>query len=283
MAKEAVFAASVPSGFSRRQGQIVIGFVLLSAIYGAAYFLVKHFVKLPSDPKYCSNQKDTAEPCYRPDLFAFQLSSGIMQIILATTGFRSWSKQRTAVKTPEGRLFGFSEEAEYLNAVIILFQSWDFVFSLTIPEHATPVFLGHHLLAALTAWFSLKYQLVYYYATFFGGCSEISSVFLVLCDFDVYFPADRGSIWGGIIFFCQVSFVFTFFYYRVIGWFWVSLPLWTDVINVLKNNSTTKLRAERVSWFLIVFLGMNVILGLLQVYWFGFGIVPKILEILEEE
>lgn len=44
MAKETVVAASVPSGFSRRQGQIVKGFVLLSAVYGAAYFVVKHFV-----------------------------------------------------------------------------------------------------------------------------------------------------------------------------------------------------------------------------------------------
>lgn len=282
MGKENVVPSSVPSGFTRRKGEIIKGFLLLSAICGVAYVVVKHYIKLPSDPKFCNNHNDTNEPCYRPDLFAFQISSGIMQIILATTGFREWRKQQTNL-TAEGRLFGFSEEAEYLNAVIVVFQSWDFVFSLAIPEHATPIFLGHHLLAALTAWCSLEYQLVYYYAIFFGGCSEISSVFLVLCDFDVYFPADRGSIWGGIIFFCQACFVLTFFYYRVVGWLWVSLPLWKDTLSVLKKDTTHNLRAAGVSWFLIVFLAMNVILGLLQVYWFGFGILPKILEILQDK
>lgn len=34
------------------------------------------------------------------------------------------------------------------------------------------------------------------------------------------------------------------------------------------------------AWFLFGFLVLDFLLGLLQVYWFGFGIVPKILEIL---
>mmetsp|Transcript_2733 Transcript_2733/g.4061 ORF Transcript_2733/g.4061 Transcript_2733/m.4061 type:complete len:283 (+) Transcript_2733:53-901(+) len=282
MGKENVVRSSAPSGFTRRKREMIRGFLLLSVIYGVAYVVVKHYVKFPSDPKFCSNHHDATEPCYRPDLFAFQVSSGIMQIILATTGFRAWRKQRKTM-TSEGRLFGFLEEAEYLNAVIVVFQLWDFVFSLAIPEHATFVFLSHHLLAALTAWCSLEYQLVHYYALFFGGCSEISSVFLVLCDFDVYFPADRGSLWGGMVFFCQVCFVITFLYYRIVGWFWASLPLWKDILSIMKKDMTERLRTAGVSWFLIVFLAMNVILGLLQVYWFVFAILPKILEILQNE
>lgn len=202
---------------------------------------------------------------------------------MGTTGFLAWhvsKRAQTAIPaTPEGRLFGFLEESDRLNAGIFVFQVWDFLASLFIPEHATFIFLGHHVLAALTAWFSLEYQFVHYYALFFGGCSEISSIFLVLCDFDVYFPANRGSVWGGIILMCQASFTLTFLYYRVIAWWWVSYRLWCDVLHVVKKKTAQEHRPGKV-WFLYIFLALDVVLGLLQVYWFGFGILPKIAEVL---
>jgi hypothetical protein len=231
--------------------------------------------------KFCRSNTD--EPCSRPDLFAFQVSSAIMQVFMGFTGVIAWHISKRAhlgiPATPEGRLFGYLEEADRLNAGILVFQVWDFVASLSIPEHATAIFLTHHALAALTAWFSLKYQFVHYYAIYFGGCSEFSSIFLVLCDFDVYFPTNRGSLWGGFIFASQVGFTVTFFYYRVIGWWKVSYQLWSDVLHVLKNDIMQQYRPGK-TWFLYVFLVLDLVLGLLQVYWFGFGILPKIMEIL---
>jgi TLC domain len=125
-------------------------------------------------------------------------------------------------------------------------------------------------------------ELVHYYAVFFGGCSEISTIFLVLCDFDVYFPAQRGSLWGMIILFCQVSFTFTFLYYRVIGWLQVSISLWSDVLAVAKKKEIEQHRPG-LAWFVYAFLVMDFLLGILQLYWFGFGIMPKILEILQDD
>jgi hypothetical protein len=207
-----------------------------------------------------------------------------MQIFMGVTGFLAWHWTKRAhiaiPNTPEGRLFGYLDEADRLNAGIFVFQVWDFFFSMMIPEHATFIFLSHHVLSALTAWFSLEYQLVHHYAIFFGGCSEISSIFLVACDYDVYFPASRGSGWGAFIFFCQASFTLSFFYYRVIGWWMVSARLWTDVMYMRKNNLAEQYRPGK-AWFLYVFLAMDIVLGLLQVYWFGFAILPKILEILQ--
>jgi len=272
------------SSFSRRKAIIFKGLVSISLFHLIIYVLVNiPTLRLQPDPKFC---KENEVNCSRPDLFAKQITSGLMQITLGTIGFLAWHWTRQAHKdipaTPEGRLFGYLKEAEYLNLAIIVFQVWDFLFSLGIPEHATPVFLGHHLLTALTAWFSLEYQLVHHYALYFGGCSEISSIFLVLCDFDVYFPADRGSLWSTIIFFCQASFTFTFIYYRVTGWLWVGFSLWRDVIYALKTKTAEQLRPGK-SWFLVVFLAASVLLGLLQFYWFGFGIVPKIMEMLTDE
>lgn len=186
----------------------------------------------------------------------------------------------TIPQTPEGRLFGYSKEADLLLTGIFVYQTFDFFCSLFIPEHATIVYLTHHLLAGLTAYLSLDLQMVHYYSVFFGGCSEISTIFLVLCDFDVYFPSQGGTVWGIIISFCQVMFTILFLYYRIIGWFNVSWQLWSDVLTVANKNGRIDEFRPGKSWFLYSFLLMDVLLGALQVYWFVFGIMPKILEII---
>jgi hypothetical protein len=204
-----------------------------------------------------------------------------MQMFMGITGFMAWHVSKRAhlaiPATPEGRLFGYLEEADRLNAGIFVFQVWDFFASLFIPEHATPVFLTHHLLAALCAYFSLEYQYAHHYAIFFGGCSEISSIFLVIADFDNYFPASQGTSWQGLVTACQGMFVLTFSYYRIVGWWQESYRLWSDALIVLDKKSG--LRPGKSLLFLYVFLAVDVALGLLQVYWFGFGILPKLVEI----
>uniref|UniRef100_A0A7S4AQ81 TLC domain-containing protein n=1 Tax=Pseudo-nitzschia australis TaxID=44445 RepID=A0A7S4AQ81_9STRA len=208
-----------------------------------------------------------------------------MQLYMGGMGFLTWHMTKKVVtkipQTPEGRLFGYLDEADRLNSGIFVYQTYDFFTSMFVPEHNTAIFLTHHFLAAVTSWMSLEYQMVHYYAIFFGGCSEISTIFLVLCDFDVYFPAeDRGSLWGMTILFCQVSFTLSFFYYRVIGWWQVSFQLWSDVFAVAKKGCIEEYRPGK-GWFLYGFLAMDFLLGALQVYWFAFGILPKVFEVLE--
>jgi hypothetical protein len=204
-----------------------------------------------------------------------------MQLFMGITGFMVWHVSKRAHSaipaTPEGRLFGYIEEADRLMAGVFVFQVWDFFFSLFIPEHATPVFLTHHILAALTAYFSLEYQYAHHYSIFFGGCSEISSIFLVICGFDTNFPASDGTNWKGFVTACQGIFVLTFFYYRIVAWGQVSYRLWSDALIVLDKKSG--LRPKKELFFLYLFLAMDVALGLLQLYWFGFGILPKLAEL----
>jgi hypothetical protein len=210
-------------------------------------------------------------------LVAFQAAAQIMQLFMGLSGFFAWHVTKrahtTIPNTPHGRLFGYIPEADRLNAGIFVFQTWDFFASLFIPEHASPVFLAHHVVAALTAYFSLEHAYVHHYAIFFGGCSEISSIFLVICDFDVYFPAGRGSAWGAFVTFCQLAFTLTFFYYRGVGWWKVSYNLWSDALTVLKKTPANVGLPTGKKWFLYVFLAADVMLGSLQLYWILFGIV----------
>ena len=124
------------SGFERWKNEIVGGFVLLSLIYGSAYTLVQRHNGLTFSPapQYCLDQPD---PCSRPDLFAFQVSGFVSQIFLAGNGYMAWHLGAKPVN-PHQRLFGYLSSADRMNAGILVYQLWDFVFSLAIPEHATP-------------------------------------------------------------------------------------------------------------------------------------------------
>ena len=98
-----------------------------------------------------------------------------MQLFMGGMGLMTWHITKRVVtgipQTPEGRLFGYLEEADKLNTGIFVYQTFDFFSSMFVPEHCTAIFLTHHALAAFTAWMSLEFQMVHYYAVFFGGCS----------------------------------------------------------------------------------------------------------------
>jgi len=285
MVSSNVVPPQISSGFARRRISIFASISGLAVLYIFLWWWLKDSSPwLTPASEYCQGDASTDGSCSRPDLFAFQATSAISQLALGGLGFWTWHVSKRAVtkipQTAEGRLFGYLYEADILNAGIFVYQMFDFFASLFVAEHRTFIFMTHHLLAAFTAWMSLEYQMVHYYAIFFGGCSEISTIFLVLCNFDVYFPAERGSTWGAIITVCQASFTVLFLYYRVIGWIMVSWQLWTDVFYVAKKGRIEEYRPGK-AWFLYGFLIMDTVLGALQIYWFAFGIVPKILEILQ--
>eukprot|EP00535_Pseudo-nitzschia_heimii_P005951 CAMPEP_0197178138 /NCGR_PEP_ID=MMETSP1423-20130617/3513_1 /TAXON_ID=476441 /ORGANISM="Pseudo-nitzschia heimii, Strain UNC1101" /LENGTH=303 /DNA_ID=CAMNT_0042627815 /DNA_START=152 /DNA_END=1063 /DNA_ORIENTATION=- len=278
----------VPSGFARRRIPIAAALSGLAIFYNLTVWLFRDSGEWlrPAD-EFCADAV-VVEPdrsCSRSDLFAKQSASAIAQVYLGGMGLLAWHVTRRAVtgipQTPEGRLFGYLEEADKVNVAIVVYQTFDFFASLTVPEHNQTVFLAHHMLTAITGLMSLEYQMVHYYAIFFGGCSEISTIFLVLIDFDNYFPVeDRESTWGMIITLCQAAFTLTFVYYRVIAWWMVSFRMWSDVIHVAKKGVIDDYRPGK-AWFLYTFLVMDVLLGSLQLFWFFFGILPKILEMFQ--
>lgn len=285
--KHAASAEMPPcGGFSRRRSSIAKFLLLQTVVFAATYYPQKiGLLKFRPADQYCGNHnEETNGICTRADLFAFQFAAGLMLFYLGLVGFKSWHISRTAHNsipaTPQGRIFGYLKEGEDLNAAIFCFQSWDFVTSSLIPEHSSFIFLAHHAMAALTSYLSLEYQFVHHYAIFFGGLSEFSSIFLVFCDLEVFFPAhmQEDSWYGKFIFGCQVIFTITFFMYRVVGWWYVSIQLWKDAHYVWSNGIVDKLRPGK-SYVLYMFLAADVILGTLQVFWF-YQILLKVQEVL---
>jgi hypothetical protein len=279
--KRKEISPTIPSGMPKMKGYIAMGMIGLTAVYFAIVYALKDsgaYLK-PADI-YCVN---VHEPCSRPDLFAFQVSSCLAIAFVGIYGFWVWHVSRrvhwAVPATSEGRLFAYLPEGQVLAAANFTFQVWDWVISLLIPEHCTPIMLAHHFLAATVSYFSLEYQYLQYYGVFYLGLTEVSSIFLVFIDLAKYFPPASGSSFdtfvGGI---CGPLFVITFFYYRVWMWWKVSFQLWKDALNAIHSGMAEKMRPEK-SFVLYIFLTINILLGLLQLYWFRFilGETAKVL------
>eukprot|EP00566_Odontella_aurita_P016113 CAMPEP_0113550630 /NCGR_PEP_ID=MMETSP0015_2-20120614/14088_1 /TAXON_ID=2838 /ORGANISM="Odontella" /LENGTH=281 /DNA_ID=CAMNT_0000451457 /DNA_START=115 /DNA_END=960 /DNA_ORIENTATION=- /assembly_acc=CAM_ASM_000160 len=269
MTTKTIAPQGVYNGFARRRNAIALGTLFLTAVYWAACYALKESGSyLRPAEEFCVNSEN--ELCSRPDLFAFQIGSGVAIFYCGVMGISTWhrSVHRDLPSTPEGRLFGYLAESELLAAANFTFQVWDFFVSLMIPEHATAVFLLHHVAAALVSWFSLSYQVLHYYGVFFLGCSEVSSIFLLFIDLGRYFPPTTGSPFDLLISICQPAFLITFGWYRIVLWWKVSILLWKDVIYVLKTGKAEELRPGK-SFCLYIYLFLNVVLGLLQIFWFG--------------
>lgn len=225
------------------------------------------------------------DPCQRTDLFAFQLTSGIAILLCGYIGFMTWHYNQKChnstiiQQTPIGRLFSVSStnnyliEYEYITIINFIFQLWDFIISLYIPEHCTTIMLCHHIAASTVCYISLRYQVLPYYSIYFLGCVEISSISLVFIDLFKYYPLlnnDNFILYD--IFLNHIagpSFVLLFIYYRVIKWWPMSYQLYNDIYNVTitKPNIFKSYRPKCSILILYIFLILNIPLGILQLYW----------------
>jgi len=258
------------SGVRRMMPVVLMGWLVLTFIFLSLKFAFRDSFDvfgLSPSPEFCHGNM---EGCNRTDLFAFQCASGVALTLCALIGFNAWHVSKRVHKklpsTAEGRLVGYLPEAELLAAINFTFQSWDFLVSLFIPEHATWIMLSHHVMASTVAWCSIRYQYLHYYSIFFLGLTEVSSIFLVFLDLSKYYPPRTGGIFDIVVTICGPSFVFTFIYYRVILWWPESFRLLKDVVEVIRSGRAEKLRPG-ASWVLFVFLSLNFPLGLLQLYW----------------
>ena len=150
--------SSSSSALRRMTPFILLGYLFNTILYFAVEYMLPS--NLIPDAKYCpDNTNTTTTTCDRRDLFAFQVVSFVNLSYLGLLGFYTFYITKRASKalpqTPQGRYFGncvniegsvLLPEADYINAVIVIFQGWDFVTSLFFEEHCTPIMMTHHAL-----------------------------------------------------------------------------------------------------------------------------------------
>ena len=167
-----------------------------------------------------------------------------------------------------GRLYAHNEVAQWITVINLAYQIWDFAVSLTIPEYCTMIMMSHHAAAGIVAWSGIYNDMLSYYALFFMGISEVSSIWLVSLDIAKYFVLPPGSLWQ--LFFQHVTgplFMGTFIFYRIILWWPCSFQLLRDVQEVVSTGKAVEARGAGRVWILYLWLALNFPLGLLQLYW----------------
>jgi TLC domain len=218
----------------------------------------------PMSNETCQKEQDNKR-CGRSDLFGFQCVSELLFLICGLYGFYVFHLDRSLPqKTIHDRLFGYHPLAEEITKINLAYQIWDILISLTIPENYEWIMMSHHVVAAFLCYSALSNNMLGYYATFFLGISEVSSIFLVLLDCAKYFePTTVGfpmvklvSLAAGIMFFI------TFAAYRVVLWWPTSIQLFRDVFQTT-SGTPSQMMALR-TW-----LVFNIPMGCLQLYWLG--------------
>ena len=148
----------------RRMTPLIVSGYIFNTL---CYFLVHELLPANLSPaaEYCPESEPN---CTRRDLFAFQVVSFFNLSYLGLLGFYAFfiSKRATNAvpQTPQGRYFGSSvgkvllPEADHVNAVIVIFQGWDFIASIFFEEHCTMIMMSHHTFAFICGFFCLWYE-----------------------------------------------------------------------------------------------------------------------------
>jgi TLC domain len=267
-------------------------YLSLHSIYQNSTHLLFGTLHIPTE-EYCRDQLKykSNEKCGRPDLFAFQIVSGILFLIVGLLGLYGWYVSPTAssfsrtLNAPNGvnqkedrskdsaevRLFGHQKVAQWLTILNCSYQLWDFVVSLFIPEHRTVVMLTHHAAAAVVCLSGIYNFMMGYYAIFFLGLSEVSSIFLVSLDLSKYFQPSQEELSQPTMLTMYTShfagplFVVSFVYFRVLLWWPISKQMFDDIRNVIRSGRADQLRPGR-KYILYMWIALNLPMGILQLY-----------------
>merc|ERR1712000_271943 len=126
--------------------------------------------------------------------------------------------------------------------------------------------IGHGIVTALLSYFGL-YPYAQYYALFFFGIAEVTSIPLNVIDVFKYLP-HFSARYPGVYSVAKYLFVSGFFLIRIIVWPFFSYELWFGCQDLLLTNTAHS------NFVVIFFLGANLFLTGLQFYW-GYLIIRK--------
>jgi hypothetical protein len=199
-------------------------------------------------------------------------------LICAWCGARSYYRlPARASLAPEERVLGAAEHVALVASTNFAFQVFNFLHSLSIPEHRAPLALAHHALAAFAAGACWRHRLLPYYAGFFLGVSEVSTLPLILVDLGRFFALDeRGPLFAA----AELSkglFALAFLYFRGFLWFAAVLPgMVSDILLALRRGEGGGMierhrpkQAREIRLVLGATLGIAAALSALQIYWAG--------------
>lgn len=198
-------------------------------------------------------------------LLAFELSCLFPLAYCAYEGYTTWTTGLGAFTTAKARLYATSPGAMRVLQAHLAFEAWDFGVSFFNKTLRAPEMLAHHALAALLCYWALTMPYMHYYAVYFMGVAEISSVPLVLVDAGKYYP-DVSKRFPGVDLAAKLTFLACFVLVRDVFWVLTAIEVWKDGLAVLAAGNFP---AKYPGYVTASVLLTNVFFSALQVLWTG--------------
>jgi len=210
----------------------------------------------------------------KPKATAHQVILVVPFVFLAVNGTWLWFfDPEFALAFKDDKVFGYYAPCERLVLVMLAFQIWDFFVTLlmTTELKGQMQHLIHHASSTTLCTLGLlngPHGFLLYYAPFFFGVSEISSLPLAFMDLFKYskeltnkFPQTNEAI--------RSTFAVLFLLLRCVYWPFVAVDFWVTTLN-----------SSAPIWLRGIWYFFNIALTLLQYYW-GHLIVLGIIKMIK--
>ena len=210
-------------------------------------------------------------------LAAHQVVSFVAFGVLAALGTYQWlSMDSSWGGCFEDHMTGYCASSELLVKLMLGFQTYEVLIALYVPKLRGPggQHLIHHACVLLLAVLGIGYTYTYYYAGFFFGMVELSSVPLSLMDLFKYCP-HLAAKFPTVAEKTKELFAGSFLLTRVVYFPYMSSGFWSDALEVLSSGGKRQIPVGVP----LAFLASNVILTGLQFYWGSLvikGIIRKL-------
>lgn len=143
---------------------------------------------------------------------------------------------------------------------MLAYQSWNLCVGLYLPEFGDAASLAHHAVTIGISYFCINGPVWQYYAVYFLGCSEVSTVPLTIVDIFAKFPRYIDTI-PYLNTVSRLLFAGLFLLSRVIYFPILDYYFWTDSYNLHMRGGV------RNYFPLVFFLVSNVFMTGLQFFW----------------
>jgi hypothetical protein len=195
-------------------------------------------------------------------------------LYLAFKGTQIWFFDEDFVASfQSSKMYGGYQPVQVLSITYFAHQIWDLVACLVTEDLRKLPMLAHHGLSAWLACLGLTCGksdtayggFVFYYAPFFLGVSEVSSIPLLAMDI-LKKNKDLGKQYKHVFQGCQKAFAALFIIIRLAYWPYVSYDFWIDMS-----------QCDAVVWLKAVWYAANIALTMLQFAW-GYRVVQAIVQ-----
>eukprot|EP01043_Picozoa_sp_COSAG02_P071268 COSAG02_NODE_12954_length_1467_cov_40.726608_2_plen_245_part_00 len=175
-----------------------------------------------------------------------------------------------AADAAEARIYEQTEHALFANVVLAALVFFEMAMLLVLPEIRSWDTVLHHFAVCVVCGFTFfPRPFGMFYAPFYSGMQEMSSVALGVVDLFKQFPSLQEQ-YGGLYLGARFVFAILFVAVRLVLWMWVAWYFWRDLYLLYVNDQVR-------DWLPIaVCYSLNAFLTFLQVLWGKPSLTPQL-------